>query len=245
MEASLVDRAWAVVLPISSARALAALRLGAGLQVRELDDRVWVRGQCLDPKMRQRLLGLPAIERYTVGDDSELIPWGCVTPQARLPAGSWLELREWTALSLPDRGWPGLRPPAAQLRLIRSGRARDAGAILCSGTTWSRYAITAPQIRLEGLAFVVDQTDQGVILGQVLPPLPGRQLTDYADILVPAGWTWSPHVQATIVRRVFELRDGESALWLTSDEWQRIPGDAWVAATRSAVRETEREVSRG
>jgi hypothetical protein len=100
---------------------------------------------------------------------------------------------------------------------------------------------TAPEIRLDGLAFIVDAADQVIVRGQTLPPLPGQRLTDDAGILVPAGWTWSPRAQVTIVRSLFGLGEGESALWITSEEWQRIPADAWVAATRSAVRETARE----
>lgn len=245
MEAGFVDRPWAVVLPIASASSLAALRHVAGLQVRQVDECVWLRGEGLVAAFRQRLQSLPALERYFVDDDERLTPWGCITPRASLPAGAWMELRDWATPTLPERGWPGARPTAARLGLIRSSTVRPAGALLCSWPPWAKYVASAPHIRLAGLAFIVNGTEQVVVRGSALPPILGQQLTDEAGILVPAGWIWSPHVSAAIARNVLGLGDGESALWLTSDEWQRIPADAWVATTRSAMRETAREVAHG
>ena len=245
MEAGLVDRPWAVVLPIASASSLATLRHVAGLQVRQVDDCVWLRGASLAAPFRQRLLSLPALQRYFIDDDEELTPWDCITPCANLPAGAWVELRDWATAALPQCGWPGARPAAARLGLIRSGTPRLAGALLCSWPTWAKYVASAPQIRLGGLAFIVNGAERVVVRGSTLPPLPGQQLTDDAGILMTAGWSWFPHVEAAIVRGVLGLCDGESALWLSGDQWERIPADAWVAATRSAVRETAREVAHG
>ena len=242
METGFVSRPWAVVLPIASAQALAPLRRKPGLLVSVHEDRIWLRSASLDPPLRQELLSLPALERDFVDDEEQLTPWSKITPHAQVPAGAWMELADWAILSLPRSGWPGERPQKARLRLIRGFHERPARALLCSWGTWAAYAATAPQVRIAGLAFVVNSAEQVIVRGESLPPLPGQRLTDDDGILVPAGWTWSPNVDAGIVREVFGLQEGESAVWLASDVWERIPADAWVAATRSAVRETAREV---
>jgi hypothetical protein len=242
METGVVTDRWAIVLPLTSARALAALRNVAGLEVCVVDQLIWLQGDSLDAAMRKLLLGLPALDRYLIHDDEQLTPWNKLTPQARLPAGPWMKLAEWATLSLPPRGWPGERPVAVQLQLVRSGRERAAGALLCDWRVWADYATAAPQVRLEGLAFVANSARQTIIRGATLPPIPAHPLTDNAGILVPAGWSWSPAIDAAAVRQMFSLNDGETALWLAGESWQRIAADAWVAATRSAVRETAREV---
>jgi len=244
MEEGFVNRPWAVVLPGDSARAIAPLRRKAELLVMVEEDSVWLRGETLDAPMRKALLSLPARERYFVGGDDQLTPWNRIAPQAKLPAGAWMELADWTTLSLPAGGWSGERPAKISLRLIRAHRERAAGALLCAWPTWAAYASTAPLFRLAGLTFVVNGADEVIVRGESLPPLPGNRLTDDVGILVHAGWRWSPQVEAGIVRSVFGLGDGECALWRASGDWERIPADAWVAATRSAVRETAREVGR-
>ncbi len=245
METGVVTDRWAIVLPMTSAQALAPLRNVGGLEVCAVEDRIWLQGSALNAALRMRLLGLPAQDRYFIGGDEALTPWTNITPQARLPIGPWMKLRDWAGLSLPQRGWPGQRPAAVPLQLVRSGHERLAGALLCDWPVWAAYVATAPQIRLEGLAFVANSSRQAVISGAALPPLPAQSLIDDAGIFVPAGWTWSPNIDAATVRRLFGLSDGEAAIWLASDQWQRIAADDWVAATRSAVRETAREAGYG
>jgi hypothetical protein len=244
METGFVNQHWAVVLPLASARALARLRRKAELLVLVDEDRVWLRGSSLDAASRKELLSLPALERYFVGDDEQLTPWNRLTPQAQIPAGAWMKLRDWADLSLPPSGWPGERPKAARLSLVRDCRERPARALLCAWNTWGAYVTTSPLFRLAGLAYVANSDERVVIRGESLPPLRGQRLTEDEGILVPAGWSWSPNVGAGIVRGAFGLKANESALWLASDRWERVPADAWVSATRSAVRETAREVGR-
>lgn len=236
METSVLNQAWAVVLPMSSAAALGPLRTVPGIEVRAVDDRIWLRGATLDAAFRRQLLGLPALERYGVADDDALTPWGRIVPSGELPDGTWLPLRKWCELEMPPAGWPAEKPASVKLSLTPSHRERPAGALLTDWTTWAAYAETAPLIRLEGLAFAVNETRQTIIRGDMLPPLPGRRLVDDGGILVLAGWAWTPDVEAAVARAVFGLGDGECALWLTSERWERIAADAWCRATRSAVR---------
>ena len=59
-------------------------------------------------------------------------------------------------------------------------------------------------------------------------------------VAVPAGWNWRPAVEPAIVRNLLGLAAGDIALWHEDGRWEQIEGDAFVRATRAAVRETEK-----
>ena len=75
-----------------------------------------------------------------------------------------------------------------------------------------------------------------IVRGEPLPPLPGQRWVDREGIAVPAGWRWSPPVEAAIVRAVFGLEPGDFALWQTDGTWQRIRAADFTPASRAAVR---------
>ena len=77
------------------------------------------------------------------------------------------------------------------------------------------------------------------------PPLPGQPWINHAGIAVPAGWFWDPPVDAQILRELLpDGIDNDGLTLLQQDgSWQHIPSVQFVAATRSAVRQTQREFS--
>jgi hypothetical protein len=243
MEASNLNQAWAVELPRDSARALAPLRMLAGLEVAADGAAAWLRGTALDDALRIRLLSLPANNRFWRDAAGQLTPWGCITPVGHLPAVDWQPLRAWQAVELPARGWPADPPQAVRLKLVRDAGEQPGGALLMPWHLWAAYVEHAPQVRLDPLAFALDSESRVIVRGAWLPALPGTQLSDQQGILVPAGWGWMLRLDPQAVRSLFSLADGECAFWPQSDRWERITAEAWVKATRAAVRETTREVA--
>ena len=77
-----------------------------------------------------------------------------------------------------------------------------------------------------------------IVRGTPLPPLPGERWVECEGIATPAGWRWSPAVEAAIVRAVFGLQPGDLALWQTDGTWQRVRAAEFTAASRAAVRAT-------
>ncbi len=110
---------------------------------------------------------------------------------------------------------------------------------------WRRYADTAPQARLARWTFAADAMGNIVIRGTPLPPLRGTQYVEANGIGALAGWTWSPSVDAVVVRTALRLEPGACALWQSDGGWQKIVADDWVQATRSAVRLTAEEQHHG
>ena len=155
-------------------------------------------------------------------------------------------------------GWvwnrrPPCLPGGTMRRSCRSWSARTASRRprSCSrgSTFWAAYAVAAPQVRLDRWRFAVAgdgrvavhcqfQSRQVTNLSYILPPLPGQRWVEQEGIAVPAGWTWSPAVETAILRQVFGLAAGDLALWHTDGTWERIAADEFVRSTRTAVRET-------
>ncbi|MBE7212161.1 MAG: hypothetical protein INR65_14160 [Gluconacetobacter diazotrophicus] len=142
---------------------------------------------------------------------------------------------------------PALRPPAATvekigLRLVRGGAEATPDALLLGLDAWTRWAATAPAVRLRPLRFAATASS-ALVLGQPLPPLPGARLVSREGVLVPAGWRWEPAVDPAVVRRVCGLRADELALWPGEDAPVAvIPAETIVPASRSAVRLTRAQL---
>jgi hypothetical protein len=113
-----------------------------------------------------------------------------------------------------------------------------ASVLLTSIDGWTAYAIQAPQVRLNRWQFAAAQDGRAIVRGDPLPPLPGERWVEREGIAVPAGWRWSPPVEAAIVRAVFGLEPGDLALWQTDGTWRRIRAADFAPASRAAVRAT-------
>jgi hypothetical protein len=229
-------RRWAVCLDKADLTAAGRLRQVADVEVCDLPGQVWLRGPALDEKLHRRLAALPGARRFYVVADGQLQPVASRLPQGRLPGGPWAPLRTWLALRLPPAGlagWPADRAPMA---LVRSAHPEAASVLLTDIDRWAAYASEAPQVRLDCWRFAAADDGRVVVRGEPLPPLPGERWVDRDGIAVPAGWRWSPTVEATIVRAVFGLESGDLALWSIGGTWQRIRAADFAAASRAAVR---------
>jgi hypothetical protein len=122
--------------------------------------------------------------------------------------------------------------------LVRSAQLDVPSVLLTTIDRWNDYAIRAPQVRLDRWQFAADEGGRVVIRGQPLPPLAGQRWVEQDGIAVPAGWWWSPPVEATIVRLVLGLEADDFALWQLDGTWERIGAARFVRASRTAVRAT-------
>jgi hypothetical protein len=57
-------------------------------------------------------------------------------------------------------------------------------------------------------------------------------------VAVPAGWTWRPALDAAVLRQRLGVEQGELALLAPDGTCEKLSADAFVGATRSAVRLT-------
>jgi hypothetical protein len=228
--------AWS--LPTTEARALGSVRRWSGLETLERSPLVWLRAGRLEDEQWELVRRLPGADRYTVLDDGQLLPVGGIVPRGRLPDGVWQPLDRWLAVELPTADEPAAAPSPASLQLVRSVVEREATWLQTSLAAWTAYVALAPQVRLARWSFVADRRGRIVVRGAPLPPLPGLRFVDHSGIVVPVGFTWSPHLPADVLRETFDLQKDDSLLWTPDGACERIAADDWVQATRSAARLT-------
>jgi hypothetical protein len=236
---------WAWSLPIEKCHTLGPLRRWSGVEACEVEATVWLRASHLEDEQWERCRHLPGADRYTVLDDGQLLPVGHLAPRGYLPGGGWQPLAQWLAVAAPTADTTCRPPTPSALKLVRSTESCEPNLLLTTFAAWSAYTTTAPQVRLARWSFAADRDGHVAIRGTPLPPLLGQRFVEEEGVAVPAGWTWSPRVDAVVLRDVFGLDADDVALWNTGGSWQRIAADAWVQATRSAVRLTVEELARG
>lgn len=235
---------WALRLAKSDGHRLGPLRVWPGLEVLEADEVVWVRAEKLEEPQWEFCRRLPGAARFAVHDDLQLTAVGDQVPKGHLPQGTWQPLEKWLEPKLPPRGMPGRLQDRVELSMVRTAELREPTWLLASLDDWAAYVPTAPQARLARWSFVADRRRRVIVRGGPLPPLPGLRLVEQEGIAVPAGWTWTPTIDANVLREVLSLEKGDAAMWDASDGWQRIGSGDWVQTTRSAVRLTLEESRR-
>lgn len=237
---------WALVLDMEHAAALGPLRREPGLEAALVEGRLWLRGQTTSDSLATRLRQLPARARYTVQADQALLLEGALVPQGYLPQGKWLPLEHWFPVTVPTVVESRVDPiEPVMLRLARDTTLRQPNLLLTTLKIWADYAASAPQFRLQHWSFAANQRGQVLIRGVPLPPLPGRQLIETEHVAVDAGWTWFPGVEPLVLRRKLQLASGDLLLMQLGEAddsvIEVIPAEAFVKATRSAVRLTAAE----
>jgi hypothetical protein len=213
------------------------------VELLEADGRIWLRATGLEDTQWEQCRHLSDADRYTVLEDGQLIAVDSVVPLGRLPDGAWQPIARFIEAELPVAHWPGKSPAPLPVGLIRSNEPREVNWLVVRLDAWTRYAVTAPHVRLARLSFAATRDGRAIVRGQPLPPLQGERFVEVEGIAVPAGWTWQPAVEPAVLGDVFGLSPGDSVLWTSDSEYHKICADDWVQATRSAVRLTQQEVA--
>ncbi len=234
--------AWAASVPRNALSSLGVLRLDKGILCREHGGRVWLRGEHKNDTLDRSLRCLPGVDRYGLLDDGRLVhaDSGRV-PVGRLPAGEWTPIAEFIGVEIPPPALPG-ECGRARLALARSKRVAEANVLVTALAAWRRWVSRAPAVRLGVLRFAVSTTGDALVRGSPLPPIRGRRFVETSGVAVPAGWTWTPAVDAETLRELLALDDGDLALLdgeAAAPRVALISAARFERATRSAVRLTE------
>ena len=218
------------------------LRLRPDVEVLVTSDAVWIRGPSLDDELCLVLRALPSIARYAVGERSLLFEEGHRVPNGPLPDGDWRPLAAFFALDAPPPLLPAVSERLVSLALVRTTVGRPTRLLLCELDVWVDYAVTAPEIRLDGLVFAASD-DRRVLVrstGGIVPtpPIPGRHHVEEQDIAWPAGFSFSPAVGAAVIRRRLGIPERDLALFDEDGSYELVPACDFVRASRAAARAT-------
>ena len=232
---------------------LLALRDRSGVSACLVGDALWIQGPAEDarsPGETERALRQSGGVRFRLDPEGQLVPDGARLPgPERLPAGPWRPLGELLRLAAPPaRAAVPEAPPRAPLRLVREERdpgpdAEACGLLVVEVRSFATWAIQAPAVRLAPLR-IAARGDAPELLarGAPLPPLPGARFVLDGPLAVPAGLRLEPRVDAATLSALLRLEPDDLLLarpGASQDEvaLERVPGAAFVAASRGAARD--------
>jgi hypothetical protein len=234
---------WAACLSNAKADDFAALRLFQGIEVVEVGGVWWLRGNKLEESLERELKKIPHLRVFEVLPSQRLRPIESRIPDRTLPPATWRPIKETVAVRLPVAGFGGEARQRIPLVLLRSAAEEKIAALQVSLDEWVRYATEAPAIRLKSLRFAAMEERQVLIVGHPLPGLSGKRYANSSGILTPCGFTWSPPVDAAVLRKLLNLKSSDIALLAEDNTHQVIHAEQFVPASRSAARTTMSEWS--
>jgi hypothetical protein len=228
-----------IVLSQADKAALGSVRCLPGLQTAEDEGFIWVRGINALDNIDLRIRQLPGLHTYTLDADNNLFPPGGLTPVAKLMPLKWAPVAEYITVKLPVSALPGKVSLQHTIKLIPSGRSQEGNVLLTDLATWKTYAETAPLVRLQQTRFAVSENNKVLIMGTPLPALPGKEYVLQDTLLLPCGFEFDPPAISELVIARLDPSKESLLLFDTDGTWEKVPKNAFMPSTRSAIRLTQ------
>jgi hypothetical protein len=228
-----------LVFSEKNAAALGTVRALPAAQAARHEGRVWLRLVLEKKETPLSVKQLPAEQTYTLGAGGLLFPPGGSTPTGALPRLHWQKLSDFLPVELPPSALPAeVKDQVPGFRMAPSERAERSIGLLTDWPTWEQWADSAPEARLHRLRFAVSSRYQVLVVGDLLPPLPGREYWNRDLLLLPAGYDLQFPVLAALAEKQL-VPDNDAIILLdTKGAWERVPAAQFMPALRSAVRRT-------
>lgn len=220
---------------------LGAVRTQPSLEVCTEGDTVWIRCEDANYEIQQAFLQLPVVHSIAT-DDGQLIKRGTRVPHGYVAEGPWIPIAQWMEVKLPIAGLSGIAPGPIPVELVRSETFETPQLLKTNIQVWTQYAVAAPRIRLDRLAFAARADGTVFVWGEPLPPIFGKRFVVHGRVAVEAGWTWQPAVDVGVLEAVLAIDPGYLAVMEEGGHWLSLADEGFVQATRSAVRTTSEEL---
>jgi hypothetical protein len=218
---------------------LGTIRCMDGLRAADDGGHIWLRGigglESMDIALKQ----LPVKSTFLTNEKNLLFIPGASTPVDALKELLWLPVSEFITVESPVAAFPGKTSDKINIKLATCGKERVGKALLTSLANWKRYAETAPESRLQALAFAVSENSEVLIMGYPLAPLPGKEYWDAGDILIPAGYDFELSMMPAFISKRLNESKHAVIVFDTAGRWHRIGKECFVPAKRSAIRLTK------
>lgn len=232
---------FVVVLAEQDTHRLGSLRCEPGLQAAVHEEQVWLRGIRGKDQLPLAVRRLPLRQTFRMDAEARLFPPGGLTPTGRLPQAEWLDLTRFLPVELPVSALPAVATDRIPVRLRPSGRAEKGAALLLDRAVWTAWVDGAPASRLERLRFAGSEQGRVLVIGDILPPLPGCEYWMRHYNLLPAGFDFEFPVLSTVIRDQYNPDASAFLLFDESAVFEKINQTDFRVATRRAVRNTPYE----
>jgi hypothetical protein len=240
-----VSERWAVCFPRSVAHTALPLRLHSGIEACDVGDALWLHGAGGFENIGQLLHRIPGLTAFIVNADNSITLTGKRIPTGKLPDGPWSAFNGIVTLRPQPAALPATISTKAPISILRSLREQEPGAMLMELRQWADYAVSAPRVRLDPLRFAVCSDGRVLVVGHPLPPVPGEYFINLGGLLIPCGYEWRPRLEPAILRRAMNLHADDMALFRADTSYERVRGESFVRATRSAARRSRDRLALG
>lgn len=214
---------------------LGTVRCLPNLQALDTEEGIWLRG-INSQNVPLLLQQLPSVGRYYVDAQKRLFPVGGLTPIGTLAEEKWQPIKQFIPVEIPSAAFPGKTDKQYAIQLIAAETERKATALLVNLADWKKYVEGAPQIRLDQLKFAVSATNETLVIGYPLPPIPGKAYWQQGFLLIPNGYDFDLSNMANLISTALNKEQNAYLLFQETGTYQKVFLEDLVPTTRSAVR---------
>lgn len=218
--------------------ALASIRCADGLLAATDNGYIWLRG-IKETNLNNKINQLPVKNTFLIDEKNQLFHPGALTPVEILKPLKWLPLQEFIIVEAPVSVLPGITNKKIEIKILTSAKERKGTALLTSLSAWKEYADMAPAARLMNVKFAVSENNEVLIIGNPLPPLPGKEYWETQNILIPCGYDFQLSMTPSFISKKWNDDKKSIILFHADSKWQRIEKNYFVQGKRSAVRLTK------
>lgn len=215
---------------------LGKIRTVPGWQAALHLDRIWLKGPLSNGKDQLLLYALPVMESYEIDEQGRLFPLNSLTPTAVMEPMDWQALTDFLPVVLPVSALPGMPQQYMPVRLLRVASTKPTYALQTSLLVWRSFVDRAPLVRLQQLRFAVSTDEQVMVVGDPLPPVPGKGYWRNGNLLIPVGFDFDPPLLADLLMRRWDTKQG-FFVFNENGQWTNIPAYSLHDAGRALVRQ--------
>ncbi|RYE24808.1 MAG: hypothetical protein EOP51_06135 [Sphingobacteriales bacterium] len=144
--------------------------------------------------------------------EGKLFLMGSLLPSRAVPSVLWADIERALPVTLPsfNHNYFGLNE-MVQVSLVPSNEEKEAVAMITSIALLKGYIMTAPQVRLQKIGWVLLNNDQALLMGTPQLPINGETHWLHGNFLLPTGYDLDLHMLGDIMH---ELIDPENEHWI-------------------------------
>ncbi|RBP36329.1 hypothetical protein DES53_11718 [Roseimicrobium gellanilyticum] len=226
------DRILVAMLSANDAAWLGRWRTLPGFEVCEAEGYLWVRGGAHHGNWKL----VPALERFTADTNGRLTREGERVPVRRMPEAHWLALSDFLKVRPPASALPAQSVAPLPWALVPSREFREPALLTLSFPRFRDWVLSAPAVRLKSLQFAKSDDGRACVRGAVLPSLPGVLWYIENGVAMPAGWELPRGITPALVAVSLKLSSTALALVYEDASVEVLTDEAFVEASRSALR---------